>query len=175
MQKTLRKVLIVLVVVMASLAVIGAWIMHDPARDAIRISFHGYIGDLKTRNFSSASHRILPDDLGALKASALVRLSESRAFREEAMTFFEVANSAAVASVAREGFFEFLLVRTFAQRPEIHDVLSDGQVLGLTIRRAGEDAEAEATLGLDLPEGGMRYFSLKLRFRRSEDVWLVRL
>jgi len=163
--------------VLAGLALgsaVAAAAVYDSKRKHVEVAFLAYLGDLKTLRFQSASLRMLPADLAALKQAALDRASEYPEFRDAAMRFLGAADPADLAAERKERFFEFLLDRTFGLHPEIHAALSQGSVIGMRIRRDGRKAHVDATLDLPGP-GKARHFVMQVDLVELDDEWLVRL
>lgn len=169
-----KRVLLALVAVLAAVSMLLMWVVQDPARQELRQAFFGYLGDLKQGQGASAAKRVLPDDLAALKQGALDRAGADPVFRQDAEVFFETRDAAAMIAVPRERFFEFLLARTMALHPQVRDVLADGKVVGTGVTRAGDEGELTASFAMDVPEG-RRLFSMRLRFKKVDDVWMLRL
>jgi hypothetical protein len=169
-----KKVLLALVAVLAAVSLLLAWAVQDPARAQVREAFFGYLGDLRQGLPESASHRVLPADMAALKQAALERVGSDPLFRSDAEAFFARTDPAELVALPKEKFFEFLLARTLKQHPAVRDVLAEGKVVGTGVRRSGGEADLTATLALDTPEG-RRMFTMRLHLTRMEDIWFLRL
>lgn len=169
-----RGVIIAALAVLAGTSVVLAVAVRDPAQTEVRTAFFGYLGDLRKGDVQSAARRLWPEDLAVLKSAALDRMGSDPVFRQEAMEFIEKREPAEIASVPKERFFEWLLARTFRQHPEVRDVLSEGQVIGVGVRRLGDEADLTATLALKTPEG-RQVFTMRIHLTRRDDLWFVRL
>jgi len=164
----------IMVVLLGLGAVAVALVVRDPERRRVESAFFAYLGDLRMRRFDSASRRVFPDDLTRLKMSALEHASEYVVFRDSVMAFMGVSAPQDLAAVPRERFYEFLLDRTFAEHPEVHEVISQGSVVGTRIIRDGGSATVDATFGVGTRQG-RRQFVMHVDLVRLDDEWMVRL
>ncbi|HOU52700.1 MAG TPA: hypothetical protein PLQ97_02085 [Myxococcota bacterium] len=169
-----RSVVLAALAVLAGTSVVLSVAVHDPMQAEVKAAFFGYLGDLRKGDVQSAARRVWPEDLAVLKSAALDRMGSDPLFRRDGETFFERQDPAEITSVQKERFFEWLLARTFREHPEVRDVLSEGQVIGVGVRRLGGEADLTATLALKTPEG-RQVFTMRLHLTRRDDLWFVRL
>ena len=169
-----KRVLLVLIAVLAAVSMLLSWAVRDPAREQIRTAFFGYLGDLRQGLDSSVSKRILPEDLVGLKMGALDRAGSDPTFRQRAMEFLGVRDATDIAAVPKERFFEFLLTLTMDLHPHLKEVLSEGKLVGTGVLRTGNEAELTASFALNAPEGP-RHFSMRLHLTKVDDAWFLRL
>jgi len=169
-----RSVVIAALAVLAGTSVVLSVAVRDPMQAEVKGAFFGYLGDLRKGDVQSAARRIQPEDLAVLKSAALDRMGADPLFRREGTEFLQRQDPAELTAVPKERFFEWLLARTFREHPEVREVLSQGQVIGVGVRRLGGEADVTATLALKTPEG-RQVFTMRLHLSRAEDVWFVRL
>ncbi|MBP7125653.1 hypothetical protein KBD49_04730 [Myxococcota bacterium] len=169
-----KSVVIAALAVLAGTSVVLSVAVRDPVQAEVKTAFFGYLGDLRKGDVQSAARRVWPEDLAVLKSAALDRMGSEPLFRQEGTEFLERQEAAEITSVPKERFFEWLLHRTFREHPEIRDVLSEGQVIGVGVRRTGGEADLTATLALKTPEG-RQVFTMRLHLTRRDDLWFVRL
>jgi hypothetical protein len=146
----------------------------DPERARIEEHVHAYLGDLRARNGESASRRIWPDDLDALKAATLVEAGDDSAYRAAAYAFLGIDGAPELAALPKERFFEFHLSRLETQRAELFRALSGSLPASMSVYRRGDTADVTVVLLPDARDYATR-FSMNLRVVRSEGVWFIRI
>ncbi len=159
---------------LAAGAVVVWWWTRDPESRFVEQAAREYVGDLKTQGMTSASRRIFPDDLLELKQAALFRAGVEDRFRSEALEFFQARDLDEVRQAPRERFFEFLLLRTSVQHPDLFDLLSRGRVSGVQVQRNGDRAQARVSVDVELPEGRRR-LTLQADLVKQDGVWWIRI
>lgn len=169
-----RKIAIGVVVTLSLIAVGIAYYFHDGERGEIRRAFLAYLGDLKQEQYNSAASRVLLNDLVTLKQGAIQLAGESLSFRNEVEHYFKVDTANALVAIPADRFFGFLVTRTFEKNAELERVVQNGVFQGMKIERSGEDAESDARLRLESPDG-QRESSLRLSFVKKDDTWFIRL
>lgn len=157
--------------VVSAIIVVVGW---DPERTRIEEYVHAYLGDLRMRNGASASRRIWPEDLDALKAATLVEAGSDSTYRAAAYAFLGIGEAQELAALPRERFFEFHLSRLEGQRAELFRALSTSVPAGMSVHRRGDTADVKVVLLPDARDYSAR-FSMNLRVVRSDDIWFIRI
>ncbi|MBL6976339.1 MAG: hypothetical protein ISR64_11450 [Deltaproteobacteria bacterium] len=169
-----RKKLFVVLVLLFLGSVVTVYLAHDPEVDEIRRMAQGYMGDLQNKQVQSASRRVLPDDLLALKASGMEHAALSIEFRADAETFFKTRDVAVMEAQSKERFFRSLVWRTFELHPLIHEALRRGKNAGVSTSRSDEKGKVDVALSLATEEDDRR-FVMRLELSRLDDQWWVRI
>lgn len=169
-----RKRLFVVLVVLLVASVVTVYLAHDAEVDEIHRMALGYVGDLQNKQVQSASRRVLPDDLMALKASAMEHAALSIEFRADAETFFKTRDVAEMEAQSKERFFQFLVWRTFELHPLIHEALRRGKIAGVSTSRNGDAGKVDVALSLATDDGDRR-FVMRLELSRLDEQWWIRI